>query len=71
MQAQANSDLYEACNEQFGPEDEGEGGGDVSAAIDPNNKIGLAGQGGLRWINTDKVFSYVINFENADRKSVV
>ncbi|MEO0580800.1 MAG: T9SS type A sorting domain-containing protein [Bacteroidota bacterium] len=66
MQAQANGDLYEACTEQFGPDDQGSGGGNVSVAIDPNNKIGLAGQGGLGWINTDKVFSYVINFENAD-----
>ncbi|MEO0898288.1 MAG: T9SS type A sorting domain-containing protein [Bacteroidota bacterium] len=64
--AKNSGEIMEKCFDPYGEQDEDGGGGDVVSSFDPNDKIGLTGQGGLGWINTNQDFPYLINFENVD-----
>lgn len=54
-------DLAEAC---FPPGEDDPDEGEVSNSLDPNDKVGPGGNGGLRWLTTERDFPYMIRFEN-------
>lgn len=61
--------LTAKCSDQYDEEDEDGGHGMIISSVDPNEKIGLPGNGEKGWLNSNQVFSYLINYENVDTAS--
>jgi len=57
-------ETYEACQQQFFPDDVNEQDVNVVTSYDPNDKLGPEGFGPTKSLNNDQPFTYLIRFEN-------
>jgi hypothetical protein len=63
-QAATGKAVYEVAANCFEPEEKDPDEGEGINSFDPNDKVGPQGQGGLRWLRSDRAMPYMIRFEN-------